>query len=171
MLTPKISDLCQSRLTLERLNEQYYRALSAAADVVNRPGAKAYFDRCADDERDHARRVTEYLVDQNERPLFDALPVIPDIDGTNYAGMFTLALNRERYTTAAYRELWTIAALEEHDAQTVAFVTNPGGDFPGFLAEQTQSERELNDHLLKIQRLQPDGLEIFDQWLEEQYKK
>jgi len=152
-------------LTTERTNEAYYRALSSAADVVNRPGACAYFARNADDERDHARRVGDYLVDRGEVPAYDTLPVITAFNGNDYAGLFRAALTREQITTALLSALWLSADDESPDPQTVAFVTNPDGDFPGFLAEQTMSEREITDHLIKITRLSEDGLEVFDSGL------
>lgn len=167
MLSPNILNKAQSSFNLERLNEQYYRALASAAAVVNRPGAEVYFKKCAADEADHTRRVHDYIVDRNCEPMFTALPDLPKISGEDYGGMFRMALQREVLTTANYNEFWLMVDDKEPDPQTVAFITIPDGDFPGFLQEQTDSEREITDYLLKIDRLSPDGLEIFDQWLEE----
>ncbi len=169
MLPTNLTNLLQSQLTLERTNEAYYRALSAAADVVNRPGARAYFENAASEEAGHARLVSAYLVDRNERPNFAALEPIPDINGNDYAGMFRLALDREQLTTAALSALWLMADDDAPDPQTVSFLINPVTDvsFPGFMAEQTASERELVDHLTKIGRLSEDGLEVFDSGLME----
>jgi hypothetical protein len=44
----------------------------------------------------------------------------------------------------------------------MAFITVPDDDFPGFLPEQTKSEREITDILIKVDRLGQDGLETFD---------
>lgn len=166
MLPMNLASRLQAQLTIERTNEAFYRALSAAADVVNRPGAKALFEEAANDEASHARMVTDYIVARGERPQFESLEMIPVINGNDYAGMFRLALEREQTTTLNLVGIYWMAnsldAGNDGDAQTVAFLISPAGGFPGFLAEQTNSERELFDHLLKIQRLSEDGLEVFD---------
>lgn len=170
-MTDQMTKMWQAQFTLERTNGQYYCALESAAEVVNRPGAAAYFHSCARDERHHARRVRDYIVDRGGSPAFDAIPAIPEIDGTNYAGLFKFAQSREQITTQALTNLWLAADDQDTDPQSVSAVQNSHGDWIGFLDEQTQSERELADHLMKINRLQPDGIELFDQWLAGQYGK
>ena len=158
--------LINSQFTAERANEQAYRALQASAEAVNRPGASAFFAHAADEEQQHAERVKAYIIDRNETPVFEALPAITPIDGKDYAGMFHKALELEQANTARLNALWVEADDTSPDPQTVAWLTNPEGkDWPGFIAEQTISERELVDLLAKIERIGPDGLETFDQWL------
>jgi ferritin len=156
----------QAQFTLERTNEQFYRALAAAADVVNRPGASAYFEKAANDEQSHAKRVRDYIVDRNGTPVFDPIEAIPGVDGNSYIGMFNMALTREQITTSSVNEKYQMA---ETDTQTQAFLISSQGDWPGFIQEQTDSERELTDFILKIDRLGPDGIEIFDNSLLETY--
>ena len=158
----------QKQFILERTNEQYYRALASAADVVNWPGASAYFENAANDEQSHAKRVRDYIIDRNETPVFDALEAIPEIDGNDYIGMFKLALKRENITTASLQAKAQAADDEDVDFQTVAFLLSSQGDWPGYLVEQTQSERELTDYILQISRLGPDGIQLFDNALLEQ---
>ena len=164
--------MINSQFTAERANEQAYRALSASAEVVNWPGAAAFFANAAEEESQHAERVKAYIIDRNETPVFEALPAITPIDGKDYAGMFKKALELEKANTARLNALWVEADDTSPDPQTVAWLTNPEGeDWPGFIAEQTISERELVDLLAKIERLGPDGLETFDQWLQDKLEK
>lgn len=170
MLPMNLVNRLQAQLTIERTNEVYYRALSAAADVVNRPGARAYFEKSAGEEAYHSRVITEYLIDRGEQPIFAQLEPAPNINGNDYAGMFRLALEREQLTTLSLAGIYWITYStdgNEGDPQTMAFLINPiiEFSFPGFLAEQTKSERELTDYLLKIGRLSEDGLEVFDNGL------
>lgn len=163
--------LINSQFTAERANEQAYRALQSSAEAVNWPGAAAFFANAAEEEGQHAERVKAYIIDRNETPVFEALPAITPIDGKNYAGMFQKALELEKANTARLNALWVEADDTSPDPQTVAWLTNPEGeDWPGFIAEQTISERELVDLLAKIERLGPDGLETFDQWLAEKFE-
>lgn len=151
--------LLQDQYTLERTNEQHYRALAAAADVVNRPGASRYFEGAADEEAQHAKRARDYIVDRNEVPVFAPIEPILSFDGNDYAGLFQAALTREQMTTA---HLTLLHQAAEGDPQTCAFLMSSQGDWPGFFAEQTQSEREITDFLLRINRLDNNGLEVFD---------
>lgn len=152
------------QFTRERNNEQFYRALAAAADVVNWPGATKYFENAADEEREHAKRIQDYIIARNEKPYFDLLKEIPTIDGNNYKGMFDLALEKERETTKAINDMVEIAYTSP-DVQTVALLVSSQGDWPGYVQEQTNSERELTDLILEISRLGPDGIEVFDKSL------
>jgi ferritin len=49
--------------------------------------------------------------------------------------------------------------------QTLAMILNPGEDWPGFVAEQTKSERDLTDILLELSRLDKTGWKLVDQEL------
>ena len=151
----------QQQFTLERENEQFYRALSSAADMVNWPGAAKFFASSADDERSHALRIQNYLIDRNIKPIFEILEAIPDVDGNNYVGMFELALQRERMTTDSINQKYQ-NACDEPDPQTIALLVSSQGDWPGYIQEQTDSERELVDMITMIRRLSQDGLIQFD---------
>lgn len=161
--TPNMAQALQTQFTLERQNEQYYRHLAAAADQASRPGATAFFTRCADEEQQHAKRVQSYMIARGLTPAFEMLEACDPIDGNNYSGLFIEAIEREQMTTAALNALWLMADDEEEDPQTVSFLTESGADgWNGFLAEQTKSEIVLLDYMIRINRLSNDGLEMFD---------
>lgn len=169
MQSVKMMALWQQQLTLERTNEAFYRVLAARAEFHHYPGAAVYFAQCAQDEREHGLRCEGVLIDRNQMPAFDALPAIPD-PGQNYKTWFDTALQRERVTTAAIVNMCQIACNTEMDMQSMAALQNPEGeDWPGFIQEQTDSERELTDYINSIERLGPDGVQTFDEWLEEKY--
>ena len=165
----KSISLLQDQMTLERTNGQWYQALETAADVADRHGAKAFFQCSSKDERGHAKRIKDFLVDVDATPVFAELPAIPVIDGSNYVGMFQMALQREKVTTAALNALWA-AAMDAGDAQAVAFIQNSGKDWPGFLLEQVEEEEQLQDYIARIQPLDANGVNEFDHWMKKRYK-
>ena len=165
----KSISLLQDQMTLERTNSMWYEGLSAAADVSDRHGAKAFFRASSKDERGHAKRIKDFLVDIDATPVFAELPAIPTIDGSNYVGMFQMALQREKVTTAALNALWA-AAMDAGDAQAVAFIQNGGKDWPGFLLEQVEEEEQLQDYIVRVQPLDANGISEFDHWLKKRYK-
>jgi ferritin len=165
----KSISLLQDELTLERTNSVWYETLASAADVADRHGAKAFFKHGSKDERGHAKRIQDFLVDVDAPPVFEEIPAIPVVDGSNYVGMFQLALQREKVTTAALNALWA-AVMDAGDAQAVAFIQNGGKDWPGFLLEQIEEEEQLQDYISRIQPLDAAGLELFDKELKKKYK-
>ena len=78
--------------------------------------------------------------------------------------MFKLALERENITTDSLKQKYG-NAVSDPDPQTIAVLVSSQGDWPGFLQEQTKSERELVDMITTITGLDKSGILIFDQAL------
>ena len=160
-----ILKMLQDQFNMERQNAAVYDCLSACLEAVNWEGSAAWMKRNANDERGHADRVSGYIIDINKMPeFFPLLPITDNSDGENLPAYFTAALNREMLTTAHLTILFNEAS-KMGDAQTIAFLLQQAGDFPGFLAEQTKSEREITDILLSLNRLDKTGWQVFDQEL------
>jgi ferritin len=165
MISQPVMDALQAQFTLERTNAAYYDAMGDALEAVNWKGSAAWMHRNAEDERSHAYRLAAYILDQNGQPAYQALEEIPDLSGDDLPQYFNAALAREEGATAHLKEMYALA-VEEDDAQTVAFLLNPGHHhWPGFLAEQTRSEREITDILLELERLDATGWKLVDREL------
>lgn len=165
------TEYLQPQFTLERINEQYYKALEAAARDVNRPGAAKFFHESSQDERQHAKRVKRYMIARGLQPAFESIPTIPAVDGKDYPGMFKMALKRETMTTQSLQDN-TAAALKANDWQSVSFYVNSDGKWPGFHAEQTEEEQTLNDFIKELDRCGKDesAIELFDAQLLKKYR-
>jgi ferritin len=161
MLNDVLVQALQEQLTRERQNEANYRAKSAQAEAANYPGVAAWLKKSADDERHHGEMIADYLINQNIVPVYNELLMIDTLPGDDLVGIFQDALELERKTTAAIRELYFLAEQQE-DPQTVSFLMVPRGDFPGYLEEQTQSEREIADILQILRRTDRNGWLTFD---------
>jgi ferritin len=164
MISDNIATTLQSQFTLERTNAAYYRAMADALEAVNWSGVAAWMRRNADDEDNHAARIADYIIDQNGQPAYEALEEIPDLSGDDLPQYFNAAMVREEGTTAHLKEIYA-AAVAEGDAQTIALLLNPDEDFPGFMAEQTASEREITDILLRLGRMDKSLWILVDQEL------
>jgi ferritin len=152
-----IIQVLNEQLTMERQNAAIYDALSAALDVVNWAGSAAWMKKSANEEREHADKITAYIIDRFGVPVFAALEGCQCPSGDNLVDYFEAALQRERQTTEAIRTLNYIAE-EAEDCQTEAFLI-------WFLEEQTKSEREISDLLLLLRRLDKTGFLLFDKEL------
>jgi ferritin len=150
----------QDQLTLERTNAAYYRSMADALEAVNWAGSAAWMRKASNDEQGHADRVAAYIVDRNGQPVYGQIDEIPELSGDDLFQYFQAALAREKDTTASIVALYVSA-----DVQTQAFLMAPGDDWPGFIAEQTQSEREIVDILQELGRLDKSGWKLVDQEL------
>jgi ferritin len=155
MLSPDMHNALNQQLNMERENAAIYDALSASLNAVNWDGSARFMKRSADEERTHAQKFSDYLVDMNQTPVYDALPGCPSLEEDDLVVYFQAALQREKMTTAAILMLHR-QADEEMDGQTCQFLL-------WFLEEQTASERELTDCLLELKRSTNDGRILLDQ--------
>jgi ferritin len=154
MLSPEILTALQNQLTLERTNAAYYDALSASLEAVNWPGSAAFMKRSANDERTHAQKFSDYIVDRNETPEYSAVEQCPKLEDDDLVLYFQAALQREKLTTEAINGLYELADMRQ-DPQTCIFLH-------WFIAEQTASERELTDCLIELRRADNSGRIILD---------
>jgi ferritin len=143
-----------TQLTMERQNAAIYDALSAALDVVFWTGSSAWMKKSADEERTHAQRFSDYIIDRFGTPVYSALDGCNVPLGDDLPAFFDAALDREQLTTEAIKELWYTAEQNE-DPDTCRFLLY-------FLEEQTKSEREIGDYLLMLNRLDKTGYLLFD---------
>lgn len=150
-------DALNQQLTLERQNAAIYDALSAMLDAVNWAGSSKWMKHAADEEREHADKVTSYIVDRNSLPVFMPLEGCNTPASDNLTEYFQAALLREQATTEALKTLYYLAESEE-DPQLCVFL-HP------LLDEQTRSEREITDILIMLRRLDKNGWIVFDKGL------
>jgi ferritin len=160
-MNESLKQALQEQLTRERQNEANYRAKAAQAEAANYPGVSAWMKRAADDERLHASLIEGYLIDRNEIPVYANLMMVDTLPGEALVDLFADALALEQGTTAALETLYYLAA-EAEDPRTCSFLIVPRGDFPGFMEEQTQSEREITDILMDLRRLDKTGWKLLD---------
>lgn len=148
-------ELLQAQHTKELQNSAVYWAFANALEAANWPGFAAWMRKASADEKVHAGKFADYLIDRNETPVTGPLQAPPVMDGNNPAPFFQAALNLEKENTASILAIED-ASDEEDDEMTDAWL------YSWAFAEQQKSERELVDALLELVRVGPDGLLILD---------
>lgn len=122
------------------------------------PGIAAFFRRCADEEREHARLLCTYQTKRGgvvQLMPIDAPTDIPkQVDALT---AFTIALELEISVNTALLELHAEAS-NSGDAHLAGYVEST------FLGEQTDAIAELTAFVTRLTRIGPDGtgLEAFD---------
>jgi bacterioferritin B len=130
-----------------------YVACAVHYDAETLPRLAAFFYAQALEERNHAMMFVRYLLDNDVRPQFAALPA-PRSDFTGIVEPIALALEQERAVTAQIVAL-VQTAREDGDFQ--------GEQFLGwFLKEQTEEVASMSDLLAVARRAADNPL-----WVEE----
>lgn len=137
----KLVQALNEQITHERYNADAYTALALILDDVDLTGCAHWMYKQADEERTHAKRFSDYVLDRNLLPYLDALqaPETPLYDSPSNAGMpklfFEFALGLEKQTTQHINDLYALA-WEVKDYMTCEALL-------WFIHEQVEEERQI----------------------------
>lgn len=139
-LDPVVLNALQQQIARERQNEAVYITLANAFEFLNLDGFAKYMHDAANEEAEHARKFTVYVIDRNAAPV--TLPLIavsaPSADMLTAGAVYMqAALDLEVANTNAIKLLYDLAD-EIHDSQTCVWLI-------WALEEQTSAERELTE--------------------------
>jgi bacterioferritin B len=137
---------------VEALNEQIAREFAAAHQYVaigahyattTFPQLSAFFHAQAEEERGHAMKMVNYLIDRDVKVDFGAIEE-PRTDFPDHVAPIAHALEQERRVTVQITGLFEIAR-ETRDYQSEQFLQ-------WFLEEQVEEEASMNDLLAVAER-------------------
>ncbi|HEU4657677.1 MAG TPA: ferritin [Capillimicrobium sp.] len=137
---------------VDALNAQIAREFAAAHQYVaigtyyakeTYPRLAAFFYEQAEEEREHAMKMVDYLVDRDQQPAFDSIEA-PKTTFTDHVEPIRLALEQERSVTIRISELFEIAR-ETRDYTSEQFMH-------WFLEEQVEEEASMSDLLAVAER-------------------
>ena len=130
---------------VERLNEQIghefsahqqYIAIATYYDALTMPQMAALFYRQAEEERDHAMMMVQYLLDADQVPVIPALPA-PRVSFADVVEPVATALEQEQRVTEQIYELTRIAR-EHSDFASDQFMQ-------WFIKEQVEEIASMSD--------------------------
>lgn len=138
MLDPVVLNTLQQQVARERQNEAVYMTLANAFEVLNLDGFAKFMHDAADEEAEHARKFTAYIIDRNAAPV--TLPLsayaAPQADMLTAGAVYMqAALDLEISNTNQIKILYDLAE-EIHDTQTCVWLI-------WAIEEQTKAEREF----------------------------
>lgn len=155
MLDPVLRSALQKQMNTERQNSVFYKACEARCDALGLRGFAHWMHRSAKEERAHAQKLFDYLIDRNEVPALDALTAYapPAVTPQNAAAvLFGESLKKEQANTQAINYLYGLAD-EVKDPQTCVFLH-------WFVNEQTDSEATLYDIITQLNLIRDDAAAI-----------
>jgi len=117
---------------LELFSSHLYLAMSAWSEAQNLPGFARWLRIQADEERAHAMKIYDYLLDQGVQPVVPAVEA-PPASYPSIQDVFRGVVEHEKKITAALHELQGLA-FELKDYATQALLS-------WFIQEQVEEEK------------------------------
>jgi ferritin len=143
MPSERFVDALNAQVAREFAAAHQYTAIAAFYAAETFPQLAGFFYRQADEERGHALKMVDYLLDTSSPVNLTAVDAPRTTFGDHIAPI-RLALEQEKSVTVSISELFEIAR-ETRDYRSEQFLD-------WFLAEQTEEEASMSDLLAVAER-------------------
>ena len=153
MAAPAFVDRLNEQIGHEFEAHQQYIAIAAYFDGLTMPQMAALFYKQAQEERDHAMMMVQYLLDADHQPVIPALPA-PRVSFADVIEPVALALEQEKRVTEQIGELTRIAR-DANDFASDQFMQ-------WFIKEQVEELSTMSDLLAVVTRSRADYERIED---------
>lgn len=131
------------QITMEFAAAHQYTSIGAYYELATFPQLAKFFQAQAEEERGHAMKMVDYLVDTNSPVELSAIPG-PTNHFEDHVAPIKLAVEQESRVTVAISSLYDIA-VETKDHQSAQFLL-------WFLEEQVEEEDTMQDVLEVAER-------------------
>ncbi len=152
MLDPQLEAALNEQLGGELYSSHLYLSMSAYCESVNMPGAAHWFRTQAEEERGHALRFFDHIVDRGGRVELGPIPAPP----SGFASLldaFEQASQAERNVSAAIDRLVAMAA-ERSDFAAQAFLQ-------WFVTEQVEEEKQADEVVQTLRMIGDNPASLF----------
>ena len=143
MLAERLVEAINAQISREFAASHQYVAIGAWYAEQTFPQLAALFYRQADEERGHAMKMVNYLLDRDAKVDFGAIAQ-PRADFADHVAPISAALEQERKVTVDISALFQVAR-EVSDYQSEQFLH-------WFLQEQVEEEASMTDLLAVAER-------------------
>ena len=158
MLDKKVAELLNEQINKEFYSAYLYLEFSAFFEDEGLDGFANWYKVQAQEERDHAMLMFQYLQNNNVRPALEAVAK-PESAPADRAKVLQAGLEHERYVTGLIHAIYD-AAYSVKDFRTMQFLD-------WFVKEQGEEEKNAEDLIKKMELFgsDPKGLYMLDQEL------
>jgi ferritin len=145
MLSKKMVAALNNQIQAEMYSSYLYLAMSAYCDRQNLKGFAHWMNLQADEERGHALRIFNFLLENGEKVALKALDQPPADFGTPLE-MFSKVLEHEKKITALIHKLYELA-LDEKDYRSQIMLQ-------WFVSEQMEEEEQAQFIVTRIEQVE-----------------
>ena len=154
----KVYELINDQINKELYSAYLYLSMSDYYDEEGLDGYSNWFMIQAQEERDHALILRNYLHDNGERVRL--LPIdAPSIEFESFIQPLEESLKHEKYVTSLINDIYA-AAAEVRDYRTMTFIE-------WFIDEQMEEEDSADDMITKMKLFGGDARSLYE--LDQQY--
>jgi ferritin len=158
MLTQNVLDALNDQVRDEFHAEMQYLAIAAYFEDVNLPGMAAWMRIQADEERTHALKIFDFVLDRGGKAILHGIGApVPEFDSPLAA--FQAALAHEQGVTQSIYNIYALAK-DANDYPTQVMME-------WFITEQVEEEKITGDVVAQLEMVgnDPTGILLMDQQL------
>jgi len=152
MITKKMAAALNAHLNKEHYSAYLYLSMASHASSIGLKGMANWFEVQIQEEQLHAQKFQNYILDQGERIILEAIPKPPGGFKSPLA-LFEETLKHEKEVTAGVNQL-AVLSNKENDFATSAMLQ-------WFITEQVEEETTVNDIIQKLKLIGNDGSGLF----------
>ena len=152
MINSKMEQAFNQQINYELYSEYYYMAMSAYCESIDLPGFAAWMMAQANEERVHAMRFYQFLLDRDGSPKFGAIDA-PNAEFKSILDMFEHVLEHEKFVTEKITELYKLA-VEENDYPSQI-------ELQWFITEQVEEEKTAKDIIQQLRWIGDKATALF----------
>lgn len=158
MLNEKIAKMLNEQITRELFSAYLYLDFANYYEDEALAGFAHWYEVQAQEERDHALIMRQYLLDNDCKVTLAAIDA-PDMTFTDHIEPIKAALEHEKYVTSLINNIYA-AADAVKDYRTMKFLD-------WFVDEQLEEEANASDLLTKMKLFGTDAKALYD--LDQEY--
>ena len=152
MLDQKVAELLNVQVNKEFYSAYLYLDFSIYYDEIGLDGFSNWYKVQAQEERDHAMLMFQYLQNNNVRPALEAVAK-PESAPADRAKVLQAGLEHERYVTGLIHAIYD-AAYSVKDFRTMQFLD-------WFVKEQGEEEKNAEDLIKKMELYGDDAKGLY----------
>lgn len=152
MISEKMTTALNEQINKEMYSAYLYMSMSAHCTNVGLDGFANWFMVQYQEEMSHAMKLYDYINDQGEKVVLEAIEKPPTDFGTTLE-MFEATLEHEQFITKSINDL-VYLATEERDYATQIFLQ-------WYVTEQIEEEGNDNEIIAKLKLVGDDGNGLF----------
>ena len=152
MLDKKVAELLNTQINKEFYSAYLYLDFSVYYEEEGLDGFANWYKIQAQEERDHAMLFLQYLQNNGEKVILDAIAK-PDKELKDKMDPLQAALEHERYVTSLIHDIYE-AAYDKKDFRTMQFLD-------WFVKEQGEEEKNAEDMIKKMELFGSDAKGLY----------
>ncbi len=151
-MNKKVAELLNAQVNKEFYSAYLYLGISKYFTQQNLPGFASWYKVQAEEEQEHAMKIYEYLLDQDEDVTLASIAEVK-ADLKSPLEAVKEADKHEHYITGEIVKIMD-AAAEDKDYRTQLFLN-------WFITEQEEEERNSKDMVIKVEMLGNDKKNLY----------